>query len=73
MAEESHDDRQWDALLVRVHGFGLLQQVAVDVLRDRGTLLRHRHPVHRSVIGQPGVMTHNSKRGIWTDMDPDSK
>ena len=39
MAEESHDDRQWDPLPVKVHGFGLAQQVAVDVLGDRGTLV----------------------------------
>jgi HTH-like domain/Integrase core domain len=39
VAEESHDDRQRDPLLVKVHGFGLAQQVAVDVLGDRGTFL----------------------------------
>src|SRR5271166_4576949 len=39
VAEESHDDRQWDPLLVKVHGFGLSQHVAVDVLGDRGALV----------------------------------
>src|SRR4051794_20249895 len=29
VAEETHDDREWDALLVEVHGFGFAQQVAV--------------------------------------------
>ena len=36
VAEEPHDDRQRDALLVEVHGLGLAQQVAVDVGGDAG-------------------------------------
>src|SRR5262245_38686359 len=38
VTEETHDDRQRNALLVEVHGFGLTQHVAVDVLRDRRAL-----------------------------------
>ena len=38
MAEKTHDDRQRDALLVEVHGFGFAQHVAVDVLGDRRAL-----------------------------------
>ena len=37
MAEQAHDDRQWDPLLVEVHGFGLAQYVAVDTTGDSGT------------------------------------
>src|SRR6476659_5175574 len=50
VAEETHDDRQRNPLLVEVHRFGFAQQVAVDVLRDRralstcgfGSVLEHR-------------------------------
>ena len=42
VAEEPHDDRQRDALLVEVHGLGLAQHVAVDVLRDRWDSSRGR-------------------------------
>jgi HTH-like domain/Integrase core domain len=38
VAEESHDDRQRDALLVEVHGLGLAQHVAVDALREGGAV-----------------------------------
>ena len=38
VAKEAHDDRQRNPLLVEVHGFGLAQQVAVDVRRDRRAL-----------------------------------
>ena len=38
MAEETHDDRQRDTLLVEIHRFGFAHQVAVDVRRDRRAL-----------------------------------
>ena len=53
MAEEAHDDRQRDALLVEVHRFGFAQQVAVDVLWDRTAL---------STCGFGGVFEHGGDR-----------
>ena len=38
MAEEAHNERQRDALLVEVHGLGLAQHVAVDVIGYRRAL-----------------------------------
>ena len=37
VAEEPHNDGKRNALLVKVHGFGFSQHVAMDRLRDRGT------------------------------------
>ena len=78
VAEEAHDDRQRDALLVEVHGFGFAQHVAVDVLRDRGALsaggfgglLEHGGD---GVGGQfcqvargAGCRTPAGSRGVWS-------
>ncbi len=49
MAEEAHDDRQRDALLVEIHRLGFAQQVAVDVRRDRKAL---------STCGFGGLLEH---------------
>ncbi len=49
VAEEAHDDRERDALLVEVHRFGFAQQVAVDVRRDRRAL---------STCGFGGLLEH---------------
>ncbi len=36
VAEEPHNNRQWDAMLVEVHGLGFAQHVAVNPGRHRG-------------------------------------
>jgi hypothetical protein len=53
VSEETHADRQRDALLVEIHGFGLAQQVTVDARRDRRAL---------SAGGFGGVLEHGSDR-----------
>src|SRR5665647_2460421 len=49
VAEEAHDDRQRDALLVEVHGLGLAQHVAMDVLWDL-SLIHISEPTRRTPI-----------------------
>jgi len=79
VAEETHDDRQRDTLLVEVHGLGFAQQVAVDVLRDRtavstggfGSLLEHGGDRVGGQFGRaPAVQTveHRPGRGEFGDV-----
>ena len=53
VAEEAHDDRQRDTLLVEIHRFGFAHQVAVDVRRDRRAL---------STCGFGGLLEHGGDR-----------
>ena len=61
MAQESHDDRQGNALLVEVHGLGLAQHVAVNALGNEGQAL---WAVRAALLSTAAMLLDDSRVGM---------